>query len=99
MIDEQSEGESAQSEVFVGGLGEGIHSAEEYCIIEGKTSLCDMLYRSLGHRNGATYATTWDYEASGPEDAPVGVELCEKCADEGGWGAVPTTSDDQEEGQ
>jgi len=85
-----------QSEVFVGRLGEGVHNAEQYCIIEGETSLCDTLYRRLGHRNGAKFATTWDYEVSGAEDAPVGVELCKDCALEGGWGAVSTTDGEQE---
>lgn len=94
--DSQDSVGNEQSDVFVGGLGGSMHYAKEYCIIEGETSLCDQLYRRLGHPNGAKSATTWDYEVSGAEDAPVGVELCKECAVEGGWGAVSTTGGEQE---
>ena len=96
MTDNQLQGENEQSEVFVGGLGAGVTDASEYCIIKGETSLCDRLYRRLGHPNGAKFAVTWDYEVSGAEDAPAGLKLCKGCALEGGWGAVSTTGGEQE---
>jgi len=88
MTDNKLQGENEQSEVFIGGLGASLITASEYHIIEGETSLCNAFYRRLGHRSGAKFAVTWDYKVSGEGDVPQGVELCEDCAFEGGWGAV-----------
>lgn len=94
LVTDGGSSESA-STVYAGGLGSGATDADEYCLIVGETSLCNKLYRRLGHQNGADFAVTWDYEVTSPDDAPRGTELCRDCRKEGGWDAVPTTDAEQ----
>lgn len=71
--------QKADGTVYVGGL----MNDDTYCIIVGETSLCGKLYRRLGHRNGADFATHWDSvvqsEAEARGRAGYETTLCPEC--------------------
>lgn len=83
-------GRGGNQDLYVGGIGGSVDGADDYHIFVGNLSLCGEVYRKLGQREGASFATHWDYSVESQEDAEDTsatnlCDLCPECEAAGGW--------------
>lgn len=86
-----------REDIYVGGIGGSMSGADQFHIFEGNLSLCGEIHRLLGQRDGASFATHWDFEVDDREDAEqnlrAGLDLCKACSAAGGWKSVATADE------